>query len=166
MPRSGPRDLDKAALRDELLVRLDDMLTNARVAHAAAAEGATHGESKAENDKDTRGLEQSYVARGQATRVVELENALVLIGTLPVTPWPEGAAISAGALVTVRDDARTQRYLIAGVGGGIALAGGAVQVVTPTSPLGQALCGKRAGDEAELRGPAGRPRTLELGDVA
>ena len=166
MPASDPRPDDKAALRSELLTRLVELLAGARAAHAAAAEGATHGEAKAENDKDTRGLEQSYVARGQATRVVELENALVLIGMLRVEPWPGDAAIAAGALVTVREGVRTQRYLIAGAGGGVVLGGGAVLVITPSSPLGRALCGRRAGDEVELRGPAGAPRSLELGDVA
>ena len=59
----------KQALRDELLAALAASLATARDAHAAAVEGATHGEARAENDKDTRGLEQSYLARGQAQRV-------------------------------------------------------------------------------------------------
>ena len=44
--------------------------------HAAATEGATHSEARPENDKDTRGLELSYLARGQAQRVAELQIVL------------------------------------------------------------------------------------------
>jgi transcription elongation GreA/GreB family factor len=158
--------VDKATLRAELMTRLGEMLANARAAHAAAVEGATHGEAKPENDKDTRGLEQSYIARGQAARVVELEHALALIDKLPFAPWPDDAPIAAGALVTAREGTRQQRYFIAGAGGGEVLAGGTVQVVTPSSPLGRALCGKRVSDEAELRGPGGAARELTIDDVA
>jgi len=42
-------------------------------AQRTVVEGATHEENKPENDKDTRALEQSYLARGQAQRVVELQ---------------------------------------------------------------------------------------------
>jgi transcription elongation GreA/GreB family factor len=45
------------------------------------------------------------------------------------------------------------------------LADGSVQVVTPRSPLGQALVGKRAGDEC-LVVVAGRERALTVLSVA
>lgn len=156
----------KAALRRELQAKLAEMLATAREAHAAAVEGATHGEARAENDKDTRGLEQSYLARGQAARVAELETAQVLVARLPVTAWPDDAPIAVGALVTVTEGDATARYLLAAGGGGLRLDGGRVQVVTPTSPIGGALAGKRVGDEATLRGPGGTARELTIDDVA
>ncbi|HEX2686728.1 MAG TPA: hypothetical protein VHN14_08920, partial [Kofleriaceae bacterium] len=57
---------DKATLKAELVAQLVAALDLAQRAHAAALEGATHAEARAENPKDTRGLEQSYLARGQA----------------------------------------------------------------------------------------------------
>jgi transcription elongation GreA/GreB family factor len=48
---------------------------------------------------------------------------------------------------------------LAPAGGGISLAGGTVQVVTPRSPVGRALLGRRAGDLCEALGGA---RTREL----
>src|ERR1700761_8976870 len=45
-------------------------------AQRTVVDGATHEENRPENDKDTRALEQSYLARGQAQRVVELQDAL------------------------------------------------------------------------------------------
>ncbi|MBA2542894.1 MAG: GreA/GreB family elongation factor, partial [Deltaproteobacteria bacterium] len=45
-------------------------------------------------------------------------------------------------------------------GGGSVLAGD-VQVITPASPLGRALVGKRVGDEVELK-IAGKARMLEI----
>ena len=41
-----------------------------------AHEAATHGESKAEDQYDTRGLEASYLAGAQSRRAMELEEAL------------------------------------------------------------------------------------------
>ena len=151
----------KSALVAELLERIAAALAAARSAHRAAIEGATHEQARPENSKDTRGLEQSYVARGQAARVAELEESVaVLQAFAPRAFGPEdGAAL--GAIVDVVEDGARQRYFIAPHGGGEQLAGGTVQVVTPASPLGRALLGRRIGDVAELRlrGPL---RELEL----
>ena len=146
--------MTKQALRDELLAALAASLATARAAHAAAVEGATHGEARAENDKDTRGLEQSYLARGQAQRVEELATAVAAIETMAWRRFGAGDAIDLGALVTADEDGDAHRFLIAPQGGGITLSGG-VQVVTPRSPLGRALVGRRAGDDVEVQRPGG-----------
>jgi transcription elongation GreA/GreB family factor len=150
--------IDKAALKAELIAQLASALDSAQRAHAAALEGATHAEARAENPKDTRGLEQSYLARGQAQRVAELEAGLAAVTALAVRAFAADAPIALGALVTIDDDGEPKQLWLAPHGGGSALAGG-VQVVTPSSPLGRALLGKRIDDEAELRLPGGL-RTL------
>lgn len=149
--------LDKAALRAELLAQLTEMLATARAAHASAVEGATHSEAKAENDKDTRGLEQSYIARGQAQRVAELETAVADVEKMALAPC---SSVAMSALVTVDDEGEERRYFVAPHGGGNTLAGG-ISVVTLSSPIGKALFGKSAGDELELR-LAGKVRSLEI----
>jgi hypothetical protein len=58
----------KAQLKAELVTILEGTLAGLERAHADARAGATHEEAKPENDKDTRALEQSYLARGQAIR--------------------------------------------------------------------------------------------------
>jgi transcription elongation GreA/GreB family factor len=151
---------DKAALRTELVAALEEALAAARVAHAAAIEGATHAEAKAENDKDTRGLEQSYLARGQAQRVAELEAAAAEVGALALRVFGAADRVALGALVTVEEDGREHRFFVAPQGGGTVLTGGA-QVVTPASPLGRALLGRRVDDEVEVRLP-GRLRSFTI----
>jgi transcription elongation GreA/GreB family factor len=152
----------KQALRDELLAALAASLATARAAHAAAVEGATHSEARAENAKDTRGLEQSYLARGQAQRVEELAAALAAVEAMVWRRFGGDDPIDLGALVTADEDGAEQRFLIAPQGGGIALSGG-VQVVTPRSPLGRALVGAHAGDDVVVQGPG---TNRELGIVA
>ena len=154
----------KQALRDELVAQLAAALEAARSAHAAAIEGATHPEARAENAKDTRGLEQSYIARGQAQRVAELEAAVAEIGKLALRDLRDAPA-AIGAVITVTEDAAPpRRYFLVPHGGGNVLAGD-VHVITPASPRGRALLGKRVGDTAELV-VAGKPRELEITDVA
>lgn len=142
--------MNKEKLRDELLAQLNEMLVTARTAHQSAVEGAFHSEAKAENDKDTRGLEQSYIARGQAMRVDELEQAVATIAKLELKKFGSDDAVGMSALVTVEDDGETRRYFVAPFGGGNVLAGG-INVVTLSSPVGKALFGKQAGDDIELR---------------
>ena len=156
--------IDKAALVRELGVQLAAALTTAQRAHAAAIEGSTHAEARAENSKDTRGLEQSYLARGQAVRVGELEAAVVELARFAPRAFAPTAAIALGAVVTIDEAGAPSRIFLAPHGGGIVLAGD-VQVVTPASPLGRALLGKRAGDDVEVTLP-GRTRSLSIDAVS
>src|SRR4051812_25729481 len=90
---AGPSS-DKAELVAELIAQLGDALAAAQRAHAAAIEGATHTEARAENPKDTRGLEQSYLARGQAQRVAELEAGLAAVSAFAVRSFGPSAPIA------------------------------------------------------------------------
>jgi transcription elongation GreA/GreB family factor len=161
---SRPRAVAKAALKSELIARLSETLEVARAAHASALEGATHAEARPENDKDTRGLEQSYLARGQALRVAELEAAVADVMSLALRTFGAGDPIAMSALVAVEEEGDERLMFLAPSGGGSVLASG-VQVVTPTSPLGRALLGKRVDDEVEVKLP-GRSRVLLVVAVA
>lgn len=159
-----PAKLDKTALQVELLAQLTAQLATAQAAHAAAIEGATHAEAKPENDKDTRGLEQSYLARGQAQRVAELEAAVAAVTQLKLRAFTARDPVAISAVVTVDEDGTEHRFFLVPHGGGNVLAGG-IQVVTPSSPLGSALLGKRIDDEIEVRLP-GKTRSLVISTVA
>ncbi|HET9987408.1 MAG TPA: GreA/GreB family elongation factor [Kofleriaceae bacterium] len=145
----------KSVLKAELVAQLEATLASARAAHASAIEGSTHEEARAENDKDTRGLEQSYLARGQAQRVAELEAAIGDVTALALRNFTATSSIAMSALVTVDEDGGAKQFFVAPAGGGAMLGppSRSVQVVTPSSPLGRALIGKRVDDEVELQLP-------------
>ena len=145
--------MGRRTLKQHLHAAAEAALATARAAHSAAVEGATHGEARAENDKDTRGLEQSYLARGHAARVEEIEAALGAIAALPETRG--GPRIGLGAVVTIDDDGAAQRFYLAPWGGGITVMPG-VTVVTPQSPIGRALVGRTVDDAVEVARPGGR----------
>jgi transcription elongation GreA/GreB family factor len=137
---------DKQALRDELVARLIANLEVLERSQQAAVEGATHAEAKPESDKDTRGLEQSYLARGQALRIEELRTTLLELRAMPLQKVAEDQPISLGALVVAEENDKERIFFLAPYGGGSTIANGKVQVVTPRSPLVE----KCAGDDCEV----------------
>lgn len=120
----------------------------------ATREAATHEEAKPENDKDTRGLEQSYLARGQAKRVEETGEAITRLRFMELPRFGPDVPIGAGALVEVEIDGDVvQLWMMVPVAGGrvVETNGVEVRLITPASPVGSALVGKVEGDEAEVK---------------
>ena len=142
---------DKTELKRELVTRLEEQLATARAAHAAATEGAISDEARPENDKDTRGLEQSYLARGQAKRVEEMRSGLRAVASMALRELRGSDPIASGALVVVAEDDRNSTFFLAPHSGGTKLDAGAVQVITPQSPLGHAFLGRRVRDVCEVK---------------
>ena len=69
-----------------------------RAAQASRAE-ATHEQSKPENKYDTRGLEASYLARGQSKQAAEIEAAIADFEKLEVRTFGAADGVRVGALV-------------------------------------------------------------------
>ncbi|HMJ15360.1 MAG TPA: GreA/GreB family elongation factor [Polyangiaceae bacterium] len=150
-----------------LVDRLRELL---REDHAAAerlardtAEAANHPEAKPENDKDTRKIELSYLAAGQAARAQELEAAFGRVSALQFRSYTDRDALEVGALVTLDYGDKERRVLLCPAGGGLKLSDdhGDVSVITLQSPLGRELLGKRVGDSLELT-VEGRLREIEV----
>jgi len=157
----------KADLIVALKLRLEEELATATLAHKTTKDAATHEEAKPENDKDTRALEQSYLARGQAQRVLDLQAAVHDVTVLGLRDFAEQTPIALTALVATEDeDGVEAHYFVAPAGGGTKLALGkkAVTVVTPKAPLGAALLGKRVGEDVTVT-LAGRARSLTIVSV-
>jgi transcription elongation GreA/GreB family factor len=152
---------NKQELHAELLSMTAAELATAERTYRATLEGATHEEAKPENDKDTRALEQTYLARGQAKRIEDLRAGVAALEGMRVGVLPEGAAAVLGAVIELSEETSDSTVFIAPCGGGSKLANGAVQVVTPQSPLGQGLLGKREGDECEVA-VGGKTRHLTI----
>lgn len=151
---------DKRALQAELVARLEGELGAMEQTQRATVEGMTHEQARPENDKDTRALEQSYLARGQARRVEELRVAVGETKAMALRAFAEDAPIGISALVTLEDERGPQILFVTIHGGGEELSDG-VRVVTTRSPLGRALVGRCAGDEVEVQ-QGGRVRTLSV----
>jgi hypothetical protein len=133
--------LKKAQLIKAILAALQAELdTFTRAAQSARAE-ATDPQSRAEHKYDTRGLEASYLAAGQARQVAELEAAIAAFRTLPVRQFGAGEAIALGALVELERGREQTAYFLGPCAGGteVTVAKRVVLVITPQSPL-EASC--------------------------
>ncbi len=159
--------MQKTALLEVTLAALTAQLEAMTAAAKFTRDAAVDEEARAENDKDTRGLEQSYLARGQANRVIELRATLTRLRVMELRDFGPDDPIAASAVVDVRVDDEPRRLFLVTAGGGerVVSDGQVVQLLTTASPLGRALLGRVAGDELELK-IGGETRTYEIEGVA
>ncbi len=145
--------MNKQAVLDHLLSVLNAELASLTRAAQGAFAAATDPDSKAENKYDTRTLEASYVARGQAKRVSELQEAVQAFEALSGNALESGVAITLGALVSLEAPEGLSHYFLGPFAGGTEIVheGNEVVVITPASALGQKLIGRREGESVTLR---------------
>ena len=142
--------MDKTQLVAAIRVQLEKDLSLLKEAAIATYQAATHEESKPENEYDTRGLEASYLAGAQAKRVAEIEGFLTTLKYLKVASFNSKTPIASTALVQVEHEDKTSWVFVLPIGGGLTLefANQTIQIVTPSSPLGDAIIGLQKGDVA------------------
>lgn len=142
--------------KDEIYQAIIESLENELEAMIQSAkdsrDAATNEESKAENKYDTRGLEASYLAGAQAKRAAELREMINLFQTTNLQNFDENTPIGHTALVKLQHDDHITWYFVAPQEGGLTLHHGehTVFVISPFSPVGQSLMGRKQGDEFEL----------------
>lgn len=162
LERQPPPRMNKTHIIQKIIETLQSELeTYIRAAKFSHAE-ATAEENRAENKYDTRGLEASYLAAGQANKITEIEKAIEAFRALAGNNSPE-TAIGTGILVALRQEDFTNHYFIGPSAGGteVDIDGTEVLVITLESPLGEQLAGKNAGDSLSLR-LAGRKQSAEV----
>ena len=97
-------EIDKGALKRALIERLHRDLAVITAAQRASQAGVTHEESRAESDKDMRSTETSYLARGQAERVIALREDIGRVELLEVRRFGPEVAVAMSALVRLEDE--------------------------------------------------------------
>ena len=95
-----------------------EMETYVRAAKFSHAE-ATAEENRAENKYDTRGLEASYLAAGQANKIVDIEESIAAFDALRERKFSEADGIDIGALIEISQDGERAHYFIGPSAGGI-----------------------------------------------
>jgi transcription elongation GreA/GreB family factor len=145
--------MNKRAIIQKITAKLTGELeVYFRAAQFSRAE-ATHESNKAENKYDTRGLEASYLARGQSKQAAELEAAIVEYQKLGVKKFTDGDEINIGALVELEQLNEKSFYFLGPRAGGTEVVHDKkeILVITPQSPLGEQLVGKKSGDKLQLK---------------
>lgn len=149
-------------LVDQLRTRLRQDASIAVRAGSAARDAAQHSVSAMEKKQDGRTMiEQSNMAYAQSKRAKQALQCLEALDTFSDRGLPRfsmkskvglGAVIDAQCETEDGDVGRT--FVMLPVGAGEELTGpdgdGIITVLTPNSPVGKAMLGKRVGDVAEV----------------
>lgn len=135
--------MDKTFLKEQLGERLRAAVQATHKASEEARADAKSGAARAVN-----------LAQGQTMRSVHAREALDALDEFHVRPLKKGEPIGLGAVVEVEDGEAGRTFFLAPVCGGEELTGpdgdGIFQVVTPSSPFGRALMGKKVGSTVEV----------------
>jgi transcription elongation GreA/GreB family factor len=150
-------DLEKKQLIDEIVAHLNQELSVIQNAARAAHEAATHDESRPEDEHDTRGIEAAYLAGAQANRAAEIQKQIHLVQLLPVRSFEENDPIALGACIDLDQEGRKSTFFLVAQGGGISFTvnGKKIHLITPQSPIGESLLGKKKGDWIEVESQSG-----------
>jgi transcription elongation GreA/GreB family factor len=144
--------MNKAALLNAIVDQLvSELEVYFRAAQASHAE-ATHEQSRAESKYDTRGLEASYLARGQSRQAAEMQAAITDFKALTPRDFIKDDFIDIGALVELEHGRERSLYFVGPRAGGTEVTheNQEVLVITPHSPLGSQLIGKKQGARLQL----------------
>ncbi|MEO6702942.1 MAG: GreA/GreB family elongation factor [Jatrophihabitantaceae bacterium] len=145
-----------SSARAALIARLEDLQAQ-RV--QTAIESIPPGGSG--DAADHAGNVEALIRLGELdTRIAALQVQL----QAPDADTTKAATAEIGSLVTLRfdDDEETQDYLI----GLVEQAGGDLQVITPTSPLGAVLLGASPGDQLRYKVASGAKLSVTLVEIA
>jgi transcription elongation GreA/GreB family factor len=149
--------MDKRDLLAQLERKLSDLANEALGASVAAAQEAQQGATSKEKRDDSRvAIEYAGLARGQKLRAERAQRELDAVASLRLSTSLGAAQIELGSVVEVEneDTGEGRTLLLAPAGAGITLTGpggdGLLSVVTPSSPLGRGILGKRVGDVVDV----------------
>lgn len=139
--------MKKAQLLKQIVAGLTDSLGVLEKAARASHEEATHESNKAESKYDTCGLEAAYLAGGQARQAKEILDSITLYEVLAFREFAAGEPIDLTALVELDTDGIRSTYFIGPKNGGLEIKHQRkeIMVITPQSPLGQNLMGRKLG---------------------
>lgn len=157
--------MDKVALLNTIVAALATELTLQNEAAEEAHREATNDESRAEDRYDMRGQLAAYLAAGQAKLADEVANAIAAFRNLTLRAFRPDEPAAVGAVVKLENRGAKSVYFLGPAHGGLEVEvnGSGVMVVTPSSPLGRTLMGRRTGERVAL--PQGA-RTVEHTIVA
>lgn len=161
--KNGPQgfyqlfSVKKTALREVILQKLREELAVQLKAAELAREEAISEESRARSKYDTHSQEAAYLAQGQAKIAAEIESSLEHYATRPLPDFSATDAIALGALLQLESAGRRTWYFLGPRAGGMEVSwdGRDILVLTPQSPLGRELLGKRVADVVNTPGRGG-----------
>lgn len=169
--------IDKRFWIEQLAAHLKQSDEVARRAGEDAREAARSLQTESEKKEDGRAaIEYGSLATGQAARARKVQEELHQLASFfqrGVPRFAAGSEVALGAVVDVAVEGERgveeRTFILLPVGAGTELSGpggdGFLSVITPASPVGRALLGRRAGDIIDVT-TAGETREWTLVEVS
>jgi transcription elongation GreA/GreB family factor len=149
--------MDKKELVTQLVRQLETSARAALASRDAAAAEARDGATPDEKREDARAAHQlASLGRAQQHRAKQALADVDSLTQFRPEPLAGTAKIGVGAIVEVEDaeSGEGRTFFLAPVGAGMTLTGpggdGHLSVVTPVSPIGRAVIGKKHGDVIDV----------------
>jgi len=133
----------------KIIAQLRDVYKESVAAINEAADTATHEENVAKSKYDTKSIEAAYLVEGQLRRNAEIERDIAAFQAMKIRSFDDQSRVLLSALITLECEEGTLLKLFMGPSAG-GMYVGDIQLITPPSPLGQAVLGKYCGDEVTL----------------
>jgi hypothetical protein len=145
--------ISKAAILRQIIDQLTEQLAALAGASRAMHADASDEQNKAEDQYDTRGLETAYLASSQARLATETEEALADYQALELQKFRRDMPIDLTALVELDLKGKRTLYFLGPKSGGLEIRHKTadILVITPESPLGRELVGKKVGDRVKFQ---------------
>ena len=149
--------MDKSDLIAQLVRQLEATARTALAAKDAAALEAREGATPDEKREDARAAHQLNIMGGaQQKRAQQALAEVDALQRFKPTKLAMTSSISVGAIVEIEDEdsGEGRTFFLAPVGAGMTLTGpggdGLLSVVTPSSPIGKAVLGRKVGDVIDV----------------
>jgi len=141
----------KQAIVEAVIKKLEFELGRQSNANVQSNATTAYSASNADKQRDTTGFEAAFLAHGYAKHCMDLSHQLDELRSMPIEDF-NGQEIDIGALVEVEMAGDTDIYLMLHCGGGtdVEVEGRKITVITPESPLGNALIGNIEAGFVEL----------------
>ena len=146
--------MNKQELIAQLVRQLEASARSALSARDAAAQEAKEGATPDEKREDARAAHQMQTLGAAQQR--RAQQALADVDALARFKPGAMSTIGVGAIVEIEDEetGEGRTFFLAPVGAGMTLTGpggdGLLSVVTPASPIGKAVLGRRVGDVVDI----------------
>jgi hypothetical protein len=140
--------MDKAQIIQAILDTLEAEFTSNQTTSKMTRAASNDAETKSEGKYDTRSTEENYLADGLAKKALAAAQAAKAYRDLPIDKFSLNQPIDLGALVELSLNGERAWFFLGPLAGGIEIehAGELVTVITPSSPLGNQILGKKVGD--------------------
>jgi len=140
--------MNKTAITHAIVEKLREEFDNFRTASKKTRSAGNDAESKSEGKYDTRSTEENYLADGLAKQAATIAQAAAAYEGFVAPDFAADEPIDLGAIILVKFPGETEWFFLGPAGGGTEISEDHLHltVITPESPLGGYVMGKRSGD--------------------